>query len=106
MSLETEETMKRQGRRAVMFASSEDSEVEDVELRRHDKGNELDAKRARLNIQGRCPENRRGRRGEVKLHLQPSASRSRCQRGRSASRSVSKENRQKRRSRLNSKVKQ
>ena len=46
--MKTKGSKIRHGRRALMFASSEDSEVEEVELptprRRRDKGTELDAK--------------------------------------------------------------
>jgi len=88
-----------------MFASSEDSEVEEVEVptpqRRRNKGTEADAKAS--STQHPREESRESARKMRRCKASSSTSASQS-RGQSASRSVSKENRR-RRSRPNSKVK-
>ena len=88
-----------------MFASSEDSEVEEVEVptpqRRRNKGTEADAKAS--STQHPREESRESARKMRRCKASSSTSASQS-RGRSASRRVSKENRR-RRSRPNSKVK-
>jgi len=104
MQKETEDAKKTRERRALMFALSEDSEVEEAEVltprHRQNKGTEADAKARSTQHPREVLESARKMQRRNALSS-TSASQSR---GRSASRSVSKENRR-RFSRPKSKVK-